>query len=404
MKIIFISPVYYPSPYGGALALKLLAEGIAERGHEVTVFAFDGDKVSEEKSVSGVKLVRYQRIKRLANIAPSPKLIPRVISVMRQWQNKTDLFHICTSPLVGAGIYKILGGRKPVVATLEAYGGFCPLSSALCPSDNCSFIQRLKCLFEGRKAGQKILAIPYAAIYPLLISLMKKADRYIAASQVVKRKYVAHGYDEEKIDVIPNFYEEQINPSGTEVAHKPHTFNILYVGRLNKEKSVNILIQAFFELAKGNPNVQLTIVGEGYLSEGKALRKLVSKLKIDKQVFFIGEVPHEDVWRYYKAADVFVHPAIWAEPFGLTILEAMQFQLPLIVSNAGAPPEIAGDAGLVFEKGNVNDLAQKLGLVYKDEKLRQKLSSNCSKVLQNYDRDKIIDGIETLYQEVVSGS
>jgi len=402
MKIAFISPVYFPSQYGGALALKLLAEGLAERGHEVIVFAFDGNKMTE-KSVSGIKLVRYQRIERLANIAPSPKLIPQVISVMRQWQNKVDLFHICnTTPLVGAGIYKIFGGRKPVVATLEAYGGFCPLSSALCPSDNCSFIQRLKCLFEGRKAGQKILAIPYAAIYPVLISLMKRADRYIAVSQVVKRKYVARGYAENKIDIIPNFIEEQTRLSNSRVANKRAIFNILYVGQLRRIKGVDILVQAFSKLAKGNPDVQLTIVGGGPQSE--ALEVLVGRLKIDEQVFFTGEVPHESIGQYYQAADVFVHPAIWAEPFGLTILEAMQFHLPLIVSNAGAPPEIVEDAGLVFEKGNVNDLAQKLELVYKDEKLRQKLSLNCSKVLQNYDRDKIIDRTETFYQQVLSGS
>lgn len=399
MKIAFISPVYFPSQYGGALSLKLLAEGIAERGHEVIVFAFDGNKMTE-KSVSGIRLVRYQRIKRLANIAPSPKLVPRVTSVMRQWQNKVDLFHIYnTSPLVGAGIYKILGGRKPVVATLNAYGGFCPLSRAMCPTNNCRFTQRVGCLAKGRKPRQIALAIPYAAIYPVLISLMKRADRYIALSQVVKEKFVAHGYAEEKIDVIPNFTEEQINPSGLEVAHKPHIFNILCVGRLPKEKGVDILVRAFSELAKVNPKVQLTIVGKG--PEEEALKKLVSHLEMDKQVFFAGEVPHENIWQYYQNADVFVHPATWAEPFGRIILEAMQFDLPLIVSNAGAPPDIIGDAGLVFKKGNVDDLAQKLELLYKDERLRQKLSSNCPKILQNYNRDKIIDRIIALYQQVL---
>lgn len=82
----------------------------------------------------------------------------------------------------------------------------------------------------------------------------------------------------------------------------------------------------------------------------------------------------------------------------------MQFRLPLIVSNAGAPPEIIGNAGLVFEKGNVDELLQKLELVYENEKLRHKLSSNCFRILQTYRRDRIIDRILVLYQEALRRS
>ena len=108
------------------------------------------------------------------------------------------------------------------------------------------------------------------------------------------------------------------------------------------------------------------------------------------------------VGRYYAAADVFVHPGIWAEPFGRTILEAMQFQVPLVVSNIGAPPEIVGEAGLVFERGNVDDLVQKLEMVSRDKELRQRLSSNCPKVLQAYEQDKVLGRILEVYHQVVS--
>lgn len=305
----------------------------------------------------------------------------------------------------GAGVYKVCGGKKPVIATLNSFAGFCATYTAMCSINKCHFSHRVSCLFKLRKVRQwpkvtyEVLLLPYAAIYPLLIRLMKKADKYIALSQTVKDMYVTHGYAENKICVIPNFTEKLSSSPGLRDSRGHYRFNFLYIGRLQEEKGVDILIQAFYKLAKDNPRVQLTIVGDG--PQGEALKRLVGGLKIDKQVVFAGEVPHEAVWRYYQTADVFVHPAIWAEPFGRIILEAMQFHLLLIVSNAGAPAEIIGDSGLVFEKGNVDDLAQKLELIYRDEKLRQKLGSNCSNVLQSYKRDKIIDRIVAVYQEVL---
>lgn len=402
MRIALVTPSYFPRYVGGAeVSAKLLAEGLAEKENDVIVLTFDSDKEIEE-NISRVRVIRYRRIKGLTDTAQTVMLIPQVVEAMRQWQGKVDLFHVYNMfPLPGASVYKIFGGRKPIVATFNSYTGFCPLSSTLCPGGRCSFARRVRCLAEGRGLVHRALSIPYGAIYPILISLMKRADRYIALSQVVKDIYVARGYNADRIVVIPNFSEEQIVPSVFNHVDKLCIFNILYVGKLHQGKGVDILVQAFSKLAEGSPHIQLTIVGDG--PEGKALKRLVGELEIDDQVVFAGEVPHEDIWQYYRMADVFVHPAIWAEPFGRTILEAMQFHLPLIVSNTGAPPEIVGDAGLVFEKGNVDDLAQKLELVYSDEKLRHKLSSNCSKVLQNYRRDKIIDEIIALYQQVLSG-
>ena len=159
------------------------------------------------------------------------------------------------------------------------------------------------------------------------------------------------------------------------------------------------MIRAFSRLAEHDTHVHLTIVGDG--SQATALKELVLQLGLGRRVIFAGWVPHEMVGQYYTTADVFVHPGIWAEPFGRTILEAMQFQVPLVVSNIGAPPEIVGEAGLVFERGNVDDLAQKLEMVSRDKELRQRLSSNCPKVLQAYEQDKVLGRILEVYHQVL---
>ena len=159
------------------------------------------------------------------------------------------------------------------------------------------------------------------------------------------------------------------------------------------------MIRAFSRLAEHDARVHLTIVGDG--PQAEPLKELVLELGVRERVSFAGWVPHEMVGQYYTTADVFVHPAIFAEPFGRTILEAMQFQVPLVVSNIGAPPEVVGDAGLVFQRGNVDDLVQKLEMICRDKELRQRLSSNCPKVLQAYEPDELLGRILEVYHHVL---
>ncbi len=83
-------------------------------------------------------------------------------------------------------------------------------------------------------------------------------------------------------------------------------------------------------------------------------------------------------------------------------MEAMQYGLPLVVSNVGAPSEVVRNARLGFQRGSVDDLVQKLETGSRDKELRRRLASNCPKVLQEYNQDKVLDRILELYRRVVS--
>lgn len=401
MRIALISDSYGPTISGGGeLDMKLQAGFLLQRGHEITVLAFD-EEANREQSIAGVKVVRHRRIDGLTATARLLTLLPQVALAMRKWQDRVDLFHVYYPPaLPGAGTYKILGGRRPVVASLESYAAFCPIGSALCPDAICGFSQRVRCLARGRKPALKPLSVPYAAACPALVALARRADRYIALSHVVKELYVAHGYPADRIDVIPCCVESQPASFTAGAAHESATVNILYAGALLEAKGVDVLIRAFSRLAEHDTHVRLTIVGDG--PQAEPLKQLALELRAGERVSFAGWVPHEMVGRYYAAADVFVHPGIWAEPFGRTILEAMQFRLPPVVSNIGAPPGTIGDAGLVFEPGSVDDLAQKLETVCRDTELRQRLSANCPRVLEAYEQDGLLGRILEVYHRVMS--
>ena len=401
MRIALVSDSYGPTISGGGeLDMKLQAGFLLQRGHEITILTFD-EETNREETIAGIKVVRHRRIDGLTATAQLLTLLPQVAMAMRKWQDRVDLFHVYYPPaLPGAGMYKVLGGRRPVVANLESYAAFCPIGSALCPDAICGLSQRVRCLTRGRRPALKPLSVLYAAACPPLLALARRSDRYIALSQAVKELHVAHGYPADRMDVIPCCVENQPASFTKGAAHESATVNILYAGALKEAKGVDVLLRAFSRLAEHDTRVHLTIAGDG--PQAEPLKELALELGVDKRVSFAGWVPHEMVGRYYAAADVFVHPGIWAEPFGRTVLEAMQFRVPPLVSNIGAPPNTIGDAGLVFEPGNVDDLAQKLETVCRDKELRQRLSANCSRVLEAYEQDKVLGRILEVYHRVMS--
>ena len=395
MNIGIVAPYYFPNVKGGGeISLKILSEALMERGHNVVVITFDGEKKKEEV-ISSVRVVRYSSI---AEIGLSLTLLPQVLLVLKRFEHEVDLFHMYNmSTIPGAGLYKLLGGRKPVVATLNSYIAFCPIGSALCLVKNmtCSLANRTKCL-NHRKMAPKIFSLPYAFIYPVLASLSKKMDEYIAPSRAVKNVYTCMGYPPHRTEVVPYFVPKT---STINKASDPKSFNILYVGKLDVHKGVDILIQAFSHVAKYHKNTNLIIVGDG--PEFERYVKLANNLGIRSRVYFAGGVSMSQVQKYYSSADVFVHPAIWFEPFGRTILEALSFQLPIVVSNVGAPPDIIKEAGLIFENGNINDLVRKLKLVIENASLRKRLTSNCSKVLEDYRVGDLLDKIVGIYAKAL---
>ena len=401
MRIALVSDLYDPTISGGRdVDIDILANHLVQQGHETTVLTFH-EAASREETIRGIKVVRYRRIGKLTATAQLLTLLPQVALAMRKWQDRVDLFHVYHPPeLPGAGMYKLLGGSKPVVGSLISYAAFCPVGSALCPDAVCSFSRRVGCLTRGRKPALKPLSVPYAAACPALFALARRADRYIALSQVVKELYITHGYPADRIDVIPCCIESQPASFTADAARESSALNILYAGALLEAKGVDVLIRAFSRLAEHDSRVRLTIVGDG--PQAEPLKELVLELGIGERVSFAGWVPHDMVGRYYSAADVFVHPGIWAEPFGRTILEAMQFRLVPVVSNIGAPPSTIGDAGLVFEPGSVDDLAQKLEMVCRDRELRQRLSANCPGVLEAYGQVELLSRTLEVYHRVMS--
>jgi len=163
-------------------------------------------------------------------------------------------------------------------------------------------------------------------------------------------------------------------------------YDILFVGRLTKQKGVEILLKAIKILKnKHSRNLKIAIVGDGDLKEN--LNDLTAELGLNKEVKFLGV--REDINGLMDSAKIFVLPSRW-EGFGLVIVEAMSNMLPVIATNVGGIPEIIenGKDGLLVPPENSGALARAINSLLENEKLREKLSQAAyKKVKEKYSID-----------------
>jgi glycosyltransferase involved in cell wall biosynthesis len=155
---------------------------------------------------------------------------------------------------------------------------------------------------------------------------------------------------------------------------------ILFVGRVCPEKGVHVLVEAMHRVRQQRDDAVLLVAGafsqqppsplwlrhrDEQFGEFEALKQNYrSHLEeaargIEDRVHFLGKVPHEDLPDYYGLADIFVHPAIWQEPFGMILTEAMGCGLPVVSTRSGGIPEIVvdGETGLLARTGDPETLA-----------------------------------------------
>ena len=400
MDIGLVIPSSYLNTCGGSeVSEKLLAESLVRRGHNVTVYTFDGNAYSETR-LNGVGIKIFKKLREGA-----PRLLSLNVSTymhLRDLVRSHDVIHVYRG-------WQLLAGAAlniPTVATLNSYQLICPTDTLLSPSGRCSGLSfdacaRCICSNYGFSSLDNILKTSFYFRNILYGYLSLKANgrinKYIALSEVLKQKFVKKGIAEDKIVVIPNMVDPRFTRAS---ATEPEgIFTILYVGQLYEAKGVDVLLDAVHLLR--NRDVQLKIVGHGRKED--QLRELARNLGVSEKVEFLGKIENEDLPEIYRNAHLFVHPGIWEEPFGRSVLEAMASGLPVITSDVGAPPELINGCGLTFTAGRADELANVISIILDDVELRKELGIKArNKALKEYNADSIVERIENVYLEALT--
>ncbi len=187
---------------------------------------------------------------------------------------------------------------------------------------------------------------------------------------------------------------------------KDNELMILCVARLVEKKGHEYLIDAFSKVYKKKKNIKLVLVGTGYLKE--KLEARIKKLNLTKKIFLTGEISHDILPKYYKAADIFVLPSIIdsqadRETQGVVYAEAMATKLPVIGTNTGGIPDIISNkkVGILVEQKNSNQLAKAMEKLLNSKKLREYYAENAYKhVMKSFTWEKIANKYIKIYKEI----
>ncbi len=226
----------------------------------------------------------------------------------------------------------------------------------------------------------KLCQIGSAIYFKLFLGRsIKKTNKIIAVSHQVKKDIIKkYSISNEKIEVIyhginPRFKKisEMYRLNKVTSMYKLPSNYILFVGNIEPKKNLERLIQAFYNLVvKKGISHKLVIAGKrGWKYSG--VFKTVRRLKMTEKIIFTGYVPEMDLPALYSMADLFVFPSLY-EGFGLPPLEAMACEVPVLVSDKGALPEVTGGNAYTINPYSINAIENGIYTMLMDHDLRKK--------------------------------
>ena len=208
-------------------------------------------------------------------------------------------------------------------------------------------------------------------------------DTVFVNSEEYRQSWIKRGFDASKLKILPRGLDTELfqparRDSGffEKFGASNGQIRLLYVGRISREKDLDLLADAYRRLREEGLPVQLFVVGHGPYSEALA--------KSLPEAFFTGYLRGTELATAYASADVFVFPST-TDTFGNVILEAQASGLPVVVSDSGGPKELVADKanGLITRSHDVEDLTRAIRALVTDRALRERMANSA--------RDSVID-------------
>ena len=216
----------------------------------------------------------------------------------------------------------------------------------------------------------------------------KMPDAVIALTEFARQKMIASDVPQEKIFVKPNYVDDPL----LQREQRPQGDYAIFLGRLSKEKGVDVLIDAWKAV-----DYPLVVVGGGPMEE--QLKK-----NAPGNVTFVGEKSHEESMDFLLNSAFMVFPSVWYEGFGLTLIESLACQRPVIASDLGFRSEIIrhDKTGYLYDAYSHDDLAAKARQMISDREACQKMGENGRQLyLEKYTPEKNYPTLMSIYEKAI---
>ena len=255
------------------------------------------------------------------------------------------------------------------------------------------------------------LARGLVPVYDHLLApmVLKNFDRVVSLTANEAQALAALGAPRENLTVIPNGVEDvhfesipidgflsKFSLTGSRV--------ILYLGRVNRTKGLDVLLKAFALASPSLNGVRLVVAGPASSKEEIAylssLRLLAQKLGISSKVTFTGRLSEEEKLEALQCCTVFVLPSVY-EPFGIVILEAAAHAKAIVSTRTDGPASIIEDGsdGILVTPGDSIELGKRLSELLNDDDLLKKLSEAARHTAERYRWRKVVDTLVHVYSD-----
>lgn len=400
LHFCIVSTFYPPYNFGGdGIYAHRLANGLAERGHRVTVLhcpdAYQllttvgprGDNANHPNVDVHAIRVRWPRLGLLAVHQTGRPCLQG--PQLRRWLNRVDydVIHYNNCSLLG-GPTVFTYGRALKLCTLIEHWLVCPLhvlwkyNRQVCTKPTC-----VRCTLRGKRPVQ------WWRYTGLMKRCTRAIDAFVAPSEFTSQEHRRRGLQGRFVR-LPLFHSESRAPSASDNICGERPF-FLFVGRLEKIKGLQELIPVF----RDYPSADLLVAGAG--TYAAQLRSLASGMG---NVRFLGRVEQQELAPLYRQALAVIVPSICYETFGIIVVESFAAGTPVIVNDLGALPELVRRHGGGLIYGATDELRHAMERLQQDTELRDRLGAEGKAAyLQEYAQkafiDHYLDVVEQLLDE-----
>lgn len=367
MNILVLNWQDIKNPLGGGAEVHFheIFKRIVALGHKVTLLACKFDNAPEEETIDGIRVLRrgsrntfnftlYSNYKKLA---------------------KNEKFDIVIDDVNKIPFFTPLFVKEPLLAISHHFFG-----SSIFREVN--FISGL-----------------YVVFTEWLMKFFYKKTPFVVVSQSTMDEFKRKGFDTSNYSIVYNAIDH--SAFDFEIKEKGEDPIVTYFGRLKKYKSVDHLFYAFAEVSKKVPNAKLHILGRGDFRP--ELENIAEKLDITDKVKFFGFVDDATKKQELEKSYCVVNTSL-KEGWGITNIEANACGTPVISANSpGLRDSVKnGVSGLLYEYGNIQELAKMIIDVFTDKELRMKLSRGAIEWAETFSWDKSAEEMLKKCQEVAS--
>ena len=375
MRILQVSPLFYPHVGGIENHVEKLSNRLVEEGHEVTVYTSNIPTSRCHEVIGGLEIFRFKSIFEPLNNPVVPGILLKMIM-----ESNFDVVHVHSHHHLSSNMAVLSKKLNGLPIILTSHGN------------------------SNHLVGWKRI-IDVAYNKTIAGWMLRSADKVIALTPQHADDLKKLGARQDDVSIIPHGVNlPQINlGTGADKFKEKYGLEdkkvILFVGGLIPRKGLNYLVESMKYI---NKDTTLLIVGgeiQGHPGVKRSLEKRTKDLGIDGRVFFLGRLGKVDLKLAYISSDLFVFPSI-ADVFGLVILEAMSYGKCVVASRVPGPSSIIKDLenGVLFEPKNPIDLSKKVNYLLENYDLRMRLGNAARKeVERTYNWDTTFKRILDLY-------